>query len=121
MMRRTIALFVCITLCWISTPSQSDEISGTGKSGMQEQVQRMLAGMYRGATVSITLELQDALRPAMQRFETETDESPHNDAIVAGIRIPYHTLKQMHQVMPELSGPSNGRTIEYSAWSGTAW
>ncbi len=121
MMRRTIALFACITLCWISAPSQSDEILGTGKIELQQQVQSMLAGMYRGATVSITPDLQDALRPAMQRFLTETDESPHNDAIVAGIRIPYHTLKQMFQIMPELSGPSRGRTIEYMAWTGSAW
>lgn len=120
MMRWTTALFVYLTLCWITTPSQSAEISSASKIE-QQQVQLLLAGIYRGATVRITPELQDALRPAIQPFETESDESPHNDAMVAGIRIPYHTLKEMWQAMPELSGPSRGSTIEYSPWSGSAW
>ena len=87
MMRGTIALFAGIAIGCINTPLRSDEISYASKMVTKQQVQHLLAGIHRGASVSITPELQDALRPAMQPFETETGESPHNDAMIAGIRI----------------------------------
>jgi len=51
--------------------------------------------------------------PPCSPLRLKTGDPPHNDAMIAGIRIPYHTLKQMWQAMPELSSPSKGRTIEY--------